>query len=128
MMKHDSYLPERRIRSILDSFLTSQGWICEVAGTTNHGIDIEAKRGTERWVIETKSSEDTTHDIINSFVSSLGEILQRMDDRNCKYSVALPDTKPFRRLWERLPVLVKKKTGITALFVSQTGTVKELSN
>jgi hypothetical protein len=124
-MKNLACLPERRIKQILEGFLTSQGWKPEVAWGFTYGIDIEAKRNTDRWIIVVKVSEPSNLTIINSFVSVLGKILQRMNDPKCKYSVALPDTAPFRRLWERLPILAKNRTQITALFVNPAGTVIE---
>ena len=89
-------------------------------------MDIEAKRGGERWVIQVRE-EAPNPAIANSFAAVLGHILQKMNDPQSKYSVALPDVTPFRRLWERLPETAKDRTGITALFVDPTGTVTEIS-
>jgi hypothetical protein len=55
---------------------------------------------------------------VNYFLAALGELLQRMDDTNARYSVAMPDLPQFRGLWERLPKLAKQRLGITALFVN----------
>jgi len=60
---------------------------------------------------------------VNYFLSILGEILQRMDDPEAKYSIALPDIKQFRLLWERFPSLAKKRTGISILFVDSNGKI-----
>jgi hypothetical protein len=60
---------------------------------------------------------------VNYFLGALGEILQRMDDPDARYSVAFPDIAQFRRLWERLPALAKKRTGISALFVAASGEI-----
>jgi hypothetical protein len=62
---------------------------------------------------------------VNYFLAILGELLQRMDDEATKYSIALPDLPQFRGLWDGLPTLAKTRTGITALFVSQDGSVIE---
>lgn len=64
---------------------------------------------------------------VNYFLAILGELLQRMDDPNAKYSIALPDFPQFRRLWNRLPELAKVRTGITALFVDTDAIVQECS-
>jgi hypothetical protein len=124
-VKSADYLTENKIKALLKRDLISQGWQAEITQRKNNSLDIEASRGKERWIIVVSDSE--TPDFLNSFVSVLGEILQRMDDPRNKYSVAFPDMKPFRRLWERLPVLVKNKTEITALFIDQTGTVDEIT-
>ena len=63
---------------------------------------------------------------VNYFLSALGETLQRMDDRNAKYSIALPDLQQFRSLWDRLPDLAKSRTEITALFVDEKGNVRRV--
>ncbi|MFA5309799.1 MAG: hypothetical protein WC370_10010 [Dehalococcoidales bacterium] len=124
-MKNDDFLPGKKVRRVLEKHLTAQGWHLEANGIPNHNIDIEARRGREKWIIEVKGTESPAPVIFSSFVSALGGILRRMDDQNCKYSIALPDTKPFRRLWERLPAIAKDRTGITALFVDQNGGVEE---
>ncbi len=125
-MKGNDCLSEKKIKLALGSFLTSRGWNPQVAWGSARGIDVEAKRSTDRWIIEVKVLESSSSMIVNSFISVLGEILQRMNDQHCKYSIALPDSEPFRRLWERLPALAKDRTGITALFVNAAGTVKEI--
>lgn len=60
---------------------------------------------------------------VNYFLGVLAETLQRMDDPNAKYSIALPDVKQFRNLWNRLPLLAKKRTGITEIFIDEQGKV-----
>jgi len=52
---------------------------------------------------------------VNYFLAVFGETLQRMDDPKARYSIALPDMAQYRGLWERLPGLAKKRTGITLL-------------
>lgn len=53
----------------------------------------------------------------------LDETLQRIDDPQARYSIALPDLPQFRGLWERLPSLAKERTIIDALFVDSGGIV-----
>jgi hypothetical protein len=62
---------------------------------------------------------------VNSFLAILGELLQRMNDENARYSIALPDLHQFRALWDKLPPVAKKRTAITALFVNESGSVVE---
>jgi hypothetical protein len=123
MIKDLEVLSEKRIKQILNDFLVSQGWNPQIDWGPAHGIDIEARRGTMRWIIEVKVSEPQDEKVVDAFVSVLGEILQRMDDTRIKYSIALPDTEPFRRLWKRLPALAKNRIRITALFVNPSGNV-----
>lgn len=111
----------KKMKRILENYLVSRGWKPDIAWGMRHGIDIEAKRGKDRWIIQVKGSTILPTLIVNGFVSVLGEVLQRMDDPICKYSIALPDIGQFRRLWERLPALAKTRTGITALFIKLDG-------
>jgi hypothetical protein len=60
---------------------------------------------------------------VNYFLAILGETLQRMNDPETDYSIALPDLKQFRNLWERLPALAKQRTGISILFVDRNGNI-----
>ena len=60
---------------------------------------------------------------VNYFLAVLGETLQRMDDRDARYSIAFPDMPQYRRLWGRLPELAKRRTRITALLVKDAETV-----
>jgi hypothetical protein len=117
---------EKKIRQSLETYLKERGWQPDIAWGKCHGIDIEAKRGNECWIIQVSNINPLRPLIVSAFLAVLGEILQRMDDPHCKYSIALPDLEQFRRLWSRLPHLAKSRTGITALFVSDTcSTVEE---
>jgi hypothetical protein len=121
----DDPLCEDGIKRALDAFLQSRDWRTVVAWGKSHGVDVEACHGVERWIIEVKGRGSRPEMRVNYFVSMLGELIQRMNDPNARYSIALPDLPQFRRLWERLPDLAKARTGITALFVDATGNVEE---
>jgi hypothetical protein len=118
-------LSEKRMKKILEAYLTERKWEIKVNRGNRHGIDIEACHGQARWIIEVKGAGDYSPMRASYFFSVLGEILKRMDDPGCKYSIALPEITQFCRLWERLPVLAKKRTGVTALFVDSAGNVTE---
>jgi hypothetical protein len=119
-------LSEKRLKQILGGYLLSLGWILQIQWESKHGIDIEAKRGSQRWVIQVKSSSNPTTKPNIVFASVLGEIVQRIDDTGSQYSIALPDCIPFYRLWRRLPQTAKHRIGLSALFVNSSGEVKEL--
>ena len=126
MQKHAKCASVNRITHLLQLHLVSEGWRVKIKRRFNFSYDIDAVRDKENWIIEINSTGNAA--LTETFVAALGEILQRMDidDPNLKYSVAFPDNIPFRRLWERLPALAKKKIGITALFVEETGNVIEI--
>ena len=113
----DSGLGEERIKQILNDYLLDNGWTTAVAWEKKHGIDIEARKGNERWIIEVKGCGSLNPMRVNYFVAILGETIQRMNDPDARYSIALPDMKQFRNLWERLPLLAKQRTTIDAIFI-----------
>jgi hypothetical protein len=118
-------LQEDGIKKALERWLKANGWRITIAWGKSRGIDIVAIRDHMRWVIEVKSIGSRPEMRVNFFIGILGEILQRMDDPNAKYSIALPHVSQFRGLWERLPHVAKERTKITALFVDDEGSVTE---
>ncbi|NBD25613.1 MarR family transcriptional regulator [Paenibacillus glycinis] len=116
---------EDSLKEILKNHLHLNGWVTQIAWGKTPGIDINAIRGTERWIIEVKGLGSLSAMNVNYFLGVLAETLQRMDDPNAKYTIALPDVKQFRNLWNKLPLLAKRRTGITAIFIDTVGTINE---
>jgi hypothetical protein len=124
---HDlAALSEDEIKEVLERWLVADGWTSKVAWGRTTGIDIDAKRGRERWIIEVKGPGSLPAMRVNYFLAMLGEVLQRMDAADVKYSIALPDLKQYRGLWERLPALAKARTTISLLLVNTAGKVDVL--
>ena len=121
-------LSEDRLKQYLENWLRHEGWEVEVAWGRSHGTDIRAFRGGKRWMIEVKGIGSRAEMRVNYFIGILGETLQRMEDPYSRYSIALPDVQQFRNLWKRLPRLAKKRTQISALFVSSSGEVIEAAD
>ncbi len=121
--QEDDALSEDNIKAVLKEWLVNQGWDVSVAWGRTQGIDMEAFRENDRWIIEVKGRGSRSAMRVNYFLGVLGETLQRMNDPNARYSIALPDLPQYRSLWERLPSLAKKRTGISALFVDRHGKV-----
>jgi len=103
------------------------GWKTQVACGKTHGIDIDALKERKRWIIEVKGCGSRDAMRVNYFLAILGERLQRMDDTNAKYSIALPDIKQYRNLWSKLPSLAKERTGISILFVIENKGIEEVN-
>jgi hypothetical protein len=120
-------LSEEEIKKALDAWLKADGWETKVAWGHSQGIDIDARRGPERWIIEAKGPGSCQPMRVNYFIGILGETLQRMSDPGARYSIAFPDLVQYRRLWERLPKLAKSRTGISMILVSRAGQVAHLS-
>jgi hypothetical protein len=122
-----SIFSEDEVKKVLERWLSAQGWSVEIAWAKIRGLDIHARRNNERWIIEVKGGGSLNPMRVNYFLGILGETLQRMDDPNAMYSIALPDLKQFRNLWSRLPALAKERTQISALFVTRDGSVDKVT-
>ena len=121
-----SFFSEDEVKRVLESWLSTEGWSVEIAWAKTRGIDMHARKNAQCWIIEVKGSGSLQPMRVNYFLGVLGETLQRMDDAQAKYSIALPDLKQFRSLWSRLPALAKERTTISALFVKTSGEVEEV--
>ena len=119
-------LSEDEIKEMLNQWLQHAGWSTQVAWGSVQGIDIDANRGSERWIIEVKGPGSRSPMRVNYFLGILGETLQRMDDPNASYSIALPDLKQYRGLWHRLPDLAKSRTTLSLLLVALDGSIEWL--
>lgn len=117
---------EDLVKRHLKAWLEKDGWSVQVAWAKTRGVDIAATRNNARWLIEVKGIGSLQPMRVNYFIGMLGELLQRMDDPNASYSIALPDHPQNRGLWNRLPELAKKRTGVTMLFVNTAGNVEHL--
>jgi len=124
--RSSSGMSEDEVKRAVADWLEAAGWSVVVRWGRERGIDIEARRGGERWVIEAKGCGSLGAMRVNYFLSMLGETLQRMDDPGAHHSIALPDMPQFRGLWSRLPQLAKTRTGISAIFVGEGGAVVHL--
>lgn len=119
-------LSEDVIKGFLETWLNQRGWKTDIAFGKKHGVDVDASRGGEHWVIEVKGPGSLSAMRVNYFLAILGETLQRMKEEKSRYSIALPDIQQYRNLWKRLPNLAKRRTTISALFVKQDGSVEEV--
>lgn len=120
-------LSEDEIKQVVEKWLSDQGWEIKIAWGQKTGIDVDASRGNERWIIEVKGTGSRPQMRVNYFLCILGETLQRMEDSNSKYSIAIPDIEQFRKLWMRLPKMAKNRTQISALFVSKSGLIDHVT-
>ncbi|HNX61524.1 MAG TPA: hypothetical protein PKN45_02695 [Candidatus Limiplasma sp.] len=117
----DADFSEETLKQMLNAWLIKEGWETRVAWGYTHGVDIEARRGFKHWFIEVKGKGSRDAMRVNYFLGILGEILQRMDDPNAQYSIALPDMQQYRRLWQRLPQRVKQNNSLSLILLSETG-------
>jgi len=118
-------LSENSVKRAVGEWLKKQGWEATIRWDRDPGIDIEAHRSADRWIIEAKGRGTSPQEQGNYFLNGLGELLQRMTDPEARYSLAFPDLPRYRGLWNRLPVLAKDRLRLSMLFVDETGAVHE---
>jgi hypothetical protein len=122
----EANITEDEVKTALAKMLEATGWSVKVAWGRSRGIDIEATKAGTRWIIECKGTGSSHPMQNNYFIGVIGELLQRMHDDRAKHSIAFPDLPKYRRLWSELPIKVKHQLQLTALFVTNEGTIEEL--
>lgn len=118
---------EDYVKAKIKAWLEQAGWNVEVRWGKKHGIDILAEKNKAKWIIEAKGIGSYQPMRVNFFLGALAELLQRMAEPNALYSIALPDHPQYRALWGRLPGLAKERTTISALFVSDSGSISQMT-
>lgn len=117
-------LTEDQVKRAVCDWLEARGWTVEVRWGRDRGIDIEARRSGERWVIEAKGEAPTDQMGGNYFLGALGELLQRMSEEGTRYAIALPETRRYRGLIDRLPILARRRLGLAVFWVRSGGEVR----
>ena len=114
-------ITEDAVKAAVRDHLEAQGYTVQVAWGGTRGIDIDARRGGERLVLEAKAEVTNPPQQVNYFLNALGELVQRMDDPEARYGLALPDHRQYRGLVGRLPAHARERLGLVVLFVRREG-------
>ncbi len=122
---NDAVLTEDQVKLAVGEYLEQRGYEVEIMWGKARGIDIDARSDTGRIVIEAKGQVDPArpnfHQIQgNYFLNALGELIQRIDDSEAEYALALPDEARSRGLVDRLPELARERLRLKVFFVSKT--------
>lgn len=118
-------IAEDTVKAALKAHLESEGWTVTVAWGRERGIDIDARRGAERLIVEAKGEAPAGPQQVNYFLGALGELVQRMGDPTATYGLALPDHRQYRGLVERVPRLARERLHLRIWFVRADGAVTE---
>ena len=110
-------ITEDDVKAAVSHWLEAKGFEVAVAWGHDPGIDIEAKRGVERWVIEAKGTGSYDQMSRNYFFGVIGSLLQRMTDEHAHYALAMPDAPPFINLVSRFPELARQRMQLSFLMV-----------
>lgn len=113
-------LAEDDVKRAMQAVLIQDGWQVDVRWGRAQGIDIEARRGAERLVLEAKGEGSLQPMRVNYFVGALGELLQRMDSPDAFYGLALPAHRQFAGLVTRLPSRVRTRLNLRFYLVRQS--------
>lgn len=114
-------ITEDDVKAAVSDWLEVKGFEVAVAWGHDPGIDIEARRGVERWVIEAKGTGGYDQMSRNYFFGVIGSLLQRMTDEHAHYALAIPDVPPFINLVVRFPELARRRTQLSFLLVGRDG-------
>lgn len=116
-------ITEDEVKEAVRAHLTARGFDVAVAWGRVRGIDIDARHPDgRRYVIEAKAEVGKAGpQQVNYFLGMLGELVQRMDDAQASYGIALPDNRQYRGLVDRLPALAKERLRLAVLWVSREG-------
>jgi hypothetical protein len=112
---------EDEVKAAVKAWLEAAGWTVVVAWGRQRGIDIDARRGPERLIIEAKGEALPGPQQVNYFLNAFGEIVQRMDDPVARHGLALPDHRQYRGLVDRLPALARERLRLDVFFVRRSG-------
>jgi len=115
---------EDQVKAAVAGWLENDGWEVEVRWGRERGIDILAVRAGQRWVIEAKGEAKPGPQHVNYFLGVLGELVQRMDDDQARYGLALPDHRQYRGLVERLLALARRRLTLDVFFADRDGNVE----
>ncbi len=103
----DIAISEDTVTRAVKGVLEAEGWSVNVKLGHEHGIDIEARRGDQRMMLESKGEGSRSAMRVNYFLGALGELLQRMDTPDARYGLALPAHRQLVRLVLKLPHWVR---------------------
>lgn len=110
-------LTEDEVKAAVKEDLVARGYEVEVAWGRAPGVDIVARRHDGRVLLEAKGEAANPPQQVNYFLGAIGELVQRLDDPDARYGLALPDHRQYRGLVKRLPRLAWARLHLVVLFV-----------
>jgi hypothetical protein len=119
-------IPEDEVKAAIKSCLENQGYEVEVKWANKTGCDIVATCGAQRLKIEVKGEGSRRQMLGNYFLCALGEMLQRMNESNVDYGIALPAHASYDELVLKLPKRVREMLHLDFYFVRRKETTHEI--
>jgi biotin operon repressor len=112
-------LAEDEVKAAVQDHLRAQGYEVTVAWGHQRGTDIEARKSGDRILIEAKGAVASDQQQGNYFIGAIGELVQRLNDPDARYGLALPDNRRYRGLVQRLPDLARQRLNLVVYVVSR---------
>lgn len=114
-------LTEDEVKSAVKDHLEAEGFTVHVAWGRERGVDLDAHHPDgRRWLIEAKGEVAAGPQQVNYFLGALAQLVQRMEDPDATYALALPDNRQYRGLVERLPDLAKDRLGLWVFWTARS--------
>lgn len=117
----ETAITEDEVKAAIDAALRQDGWETDVRWGHVHGIDIMARRGDNRLVLEAKGEGSRSAMRVNYFLGALGELLQRMETPDSQYGLVFPAHRQFVGLILRLPTWVRDRLQLHFYLVRPEG-------
>lgn len=119
----DGLLSEDEVKMAVRDYLEGQGYAVKVAWGRARGIDLHARHPHRPTVVvEAKGEVASDQQQGSYFLGALGELVQRMDDAEAVYALALPDNRRYRGLVNRLPALARQRFDLRVYWVRRDTT------
>jgi hypothetical protein len=83
------------------------------------------KNSQNIWVVEAKGK---TAQMGLDFRTCLGQLLQRMEDPDWVYAIAIPDLPQYRKQCQQVPGWVRRLIKLNWIFVTEDGSVSVFSS
>lgn len=122
--------PEDKVQEMLARKLRDEGWRVSTAPGQSHGVDVDARKGEQAVIIEVKGEPNSPKTYRNQrrgyLRGALASIIKRMVDENPNqvFCIAFPNNDYYpTAVPKQIPVLVRKKLNLFALFVQTDGSI-----
>lgn len=106
------------VQNTIESYFDKKGFIKESIPYTDYaGVHMETR---EKWRVEAKG---LTGNVGLDFRTGLGQLIQRMDDPNANYGIAIPNIPSYLRQVEQIKPWVREKIQLHILVINEDGGV-----
>ncbi len=110
------------VQQALENYFIQQGF--QVLSIDNADFACIHPQTKESWIIEAKGK---TSEVGLDFRTGVGQIIQKMDQEQCNYAIAVPHIPQFIRQCRLIKTWVRKKIHLYFLLIQQDSSVIMIS-